>query len=255
MSTLPNVLCLSTSKALQGFHRPLLRYLAQHTPIEQWEFSQSQDEPSSLDVASILLHDYLKAKAQPVHLIGHGINGLLGILYARQYPERVRSLTLLSVGVYPAIDWQAQYYFNRNFLGCSRQTLLAQMVTSLFGPKDRYWLAGMVDILAKDLDCGLSPHSLISQMHLPPGSVPVPLLVCGSKDDAIVDVNALREWQTYFKESDRLWICPSGRYFFHYFHPQAVGEQIHSFWESVPYPSPTLVAPEKRVIQTSDTSF
>lgn len=240
MSTLPNVLCLSTSKALRGFDRPLLRYLARHTPIEQWEFSQSQDEPSSLDVALVLLHDYLKPKAQSVHLIGHGINGLLGILYARQHPERVRSLTLLSVGVYPAIDWQAQYYFNRTFLGCSRQTLLAQMVTSLFGHKDRYWLAGMVDILEKDLDFGLSPHSLIEQMHLSPGSVPVPLLACGSEDDAIVDVNALREWQTYFKQGDRLWICPSGRYFFHYFHPQTVGEQILSFWESIPYPTPTL---------------
>jgi pimeloyl-ACP methyl ester carboxylesterase len=240
MSSLSKVLCLSASEALRGFDRPLLRYLAQHTPIEQWEFSQSQDESSSLDVALVLLHDYLKPQPQPVHLIGHGINGLLGVLYARQYPERVRSLTLLSVGVYPAMDWQAQYYFNRNFLGCSRQTLLAQMATSLFGSQDRYWLAGMVDILEKDLNFSLSPHSLIAQMHLAPGSVPVPLLVCGSEDDAIVDVNALREWQNYFKESDRTWICPSGRYFFHYFHPQVVGEQILSFWESIPYPSPTL---------------
>jgi len=34
----------------------------------------------------------------------------LGWLYTRHYRQRVRSLTLLGVGVYPGIDWQAHYY-------------------------------------------------------------------------------------------------------------------------------------------------
>jgi pimeloyl-ACP methyl ester carboxylesterase len=241
MSQLSNdVLCLSTSEALRCFDRPLLRYLAAHTTVSQWEYTQDEDEPSSLDMAIVLLHDYLKPRSQPVHLIGHGTNGLLGIMYARQYPERVRSLTLLSVGAYPAIDWKVQYYFNRVFLGCARRVLLTQIAINLFGHKERYWLAGIVDILEKDLNFSISPHSLFDRAHLSPAQVPVPLMICGSKDDAIVDINALREWQSYFKDGDRLYECPEGRHFFHYFHPQDVGTQILSFWQSLPYPSATL---------------
>ncbi len=240
MSHLPDVLCLSTSEALRCFDRPLLRSLAPHASVSQWEYSQNEDEPSSLDTALVLLHDYLKPRSQPVHLIGHGTNGLLGIMYARQYPERVRSLTLLSVGVYPMIDWKVQYYFNRSFLGCGRQALLAQMAINMFGHRERYWLSGIVDILEKDLNFSISPHSLFDQAHLSPAQVSVPLMICGSKDDAIVDINSMREWQSYFKEGDRLYECPEGRHFFHYFYPQDVGEQILSFWQSLPYPSPTL---------------
>jgi|GEM_PF-2838428 len=72
--------------------------------------------PTSLDAALVLLHDYLKEGDRPLHLLGHSTGGLLGLLYAHRYPERVRSLTLLSVGVHPAIDWQAHYYIQRQML-------------------------------------------------------------------------------------------------------------------------------------------
>jgi len=41
----------------------------------------NQDKASLLDVAVLLLHDYLKSNDQPVHLIGHSTGGLLGLLY------------------------------------------------------------------------------------------------------------------------------------------------------------------------------
>lgn len=72
MSNLTEVLCLSASPHLQVFDRPLLESLAQHTPIAQWHYQQTPDEPCSLDIALVLLHDYLQHRHQPIHLIGHG---------------------------------------------------------------------------------------------------------------------------------------------------------------------------------------
>jgi hypothetical protein len=41
----------------------------------------------------------------------------------------------------------------------------------------------------------------------------------------------LHDWLNWLKPEDKLWECPEGYHFFHYFYPQQVGEQILSFWE------------------------
>ena len=235
MSKLPDVLWLNTSPSLQCFNQPLLRYLAGQVTIGQWEYCQSQDEASSLYLAVLLLHDYLKSCNQPMHLIGHSTGGLLGLLYARQYPERVKSLTLLAVGIDVALDWQAHYYahLHHQILPYSRQGVLTNMVYNLFGYQDQHMLKNLVRILEQDLDCSLSPHSVLQRLTVSPGRVPVPLMVCGSKDDIIVEPDVLQGWRTCLKEGDRLWSCLEGRHFFHFFHPQQVGRMILKFWKSL----------------------
>jgi pimeloyl-ACP methyl ester carboxylesterase len=231
---MPDALWLNVSPALQGFDRLLLNHLSQQTTIAQWEYTQSPDEPTSLDVALVLLHDYLKHHNRPIHLLGHSTGGLLGLLYARQHPERVRSLTLLSVGVNPAVDWQAQYYAQRRLLPCSQQTILRQMVYGLLGCPPKDTTEQLIQILEQDLYQSLSPHNLVRSMSLFPISVEVPLLVCGSVDDVVIDPNQLRGWQQHLHhEASRFWVCPGGRYFFHYFYPQQVSEQITQFWNTV----------------------
>lgn len=234
MSQLPDALWLNVSPALQGFDRPLVKHLSQHTSMAQWEYSQTPDEPTSLETALVLLHDYLKHHDCPIHLLGHSTGGLLALLYASQYPERVRSLTLLSVGVHPAVDWQAHYYVRRRVLPCGQQKLLRQIVYDLFGCPPKNTTDAVVRLLEQDLYQSLSPHHLFRQVNLLPISVSVPLLVCGSVDDVVIDPNQLRGWQQYFNKSiSRLWVCPGGRYFFHYFYPQSVSQQIVSFWDSI----------------------
>jgi pimeloyl-ACP methyl ester carboxylesterase len=83
----PRYLWLNTSPSLRCFEQPLLCYLSKRVSIARWEYLQTQDEASSLDIAIALLHDYLKNIPDTVHLIGHSTSGLLGLLYARQYPE------------------------------------------------------------------------------------------------------------------------------------------------------------------------
>ncbi|NEP00434.1 MAG: alpha/beta hydrolase [Symploca sp. SIO2E9] len=233
MSKHPDVLWLNTNRSFQCFAQRLLNQLSKQVSIGTWEYSQNQDEPCSLDVALILLHDYLKCRQQPIDLIGHSTGGLLGLLYARQHPERVRSLTLLAVGVHPAVDWQAHYYSRLEFLRCTRQIVLAQMVYNFFGDQEKSNFKRLVKILERDLLSSPSAHSLWHRDSIPSGGVCAPLMVCGSKNDFIVDTNALQQWRTYFKDTDCLWQCPTGGHFFHHFQSQLVAEQIFKFWHVI----------------------
>jgi pimeloyl-ACP methyl ester carboxylesterase len=230
MSPQPDVLWINASPSFQRFDRFLIRYLSHQISIAQWEYLQNPDEPSSLDIALVLLHDYLKSCQQPIHLIGHSTGGLLGLLYARQHPERVKSLTLLAVGVHPAIDWQAHYYAMYQLLPCSRRMILAKMVENLFGFQQKDSTHALIRLLEQDLNSSPSPHSLYRQVSIPSGGVSVPLMVCGSRDDLIVDPTALQGWKAWMKEGDLIWECPGGHHFFHYYHPQLVGRQILQFW-------------------------
>ncbi|WP_035990589.1 alpha/beta fold hydrolase [Leptolyngbya sp. KIOST-1] len=227
--TLPDAVWLNVSPSFERFDHKLLGSLARYVEVAHWAYRQTPEEPSSLAIAVTLLHDYLKNHDRPVHLLGHGTGGLVGLLYARQNPHRVKSLTLLAVGVNPMVDWQAHYYAQLERLPCSRRQVLTQMVYSLFGYQARPLVPGWVNLLEQDLLHSVSPHSLLKRVSLCPGSVAVPLLVCGGEDDFVVDPTQLRGWQPWLKAGDRIALCP-GRHFFHADYAHPVVSQILSFW-------------------------
>ena len=242
--TVPDVLWLSVSPNLRGFDQPLLRVLSQRTIVAEWQYRQTLDEACSLRIALDLLHEYLSNESSPIHLIGHSTGGLLGLMYARKYPEKIRSLSLLSVGIHPAVDWQAHYYTQREMMPCSREILLAQMVYTLFGKQSKVMTEVFAKILDQALATSLSPHSLWQRVSIPPMAAPVPLIVCGGANDAIAGLNQFNEWWNWLKEGDRLWQCPNGYHFFHYFQPQQVGQQLLDFWQSIGSSSPALLQAE-----------
>ena len=225
-----DALWLTVSPSLKRLDQRLLCELSQYVSIAQWEYSQTLDEPCCLDTATTLLHDYLKQCDRPVHLLGHSVSGLVGLLYARQYPKRVKSLTLLSVGAYPAVNWQAHYYVLRELISCSRQIILGQMVRLLFGQQPRPMTQKLLYLLEQDLDSGFSLHSLVHRTCLPPGGVDVPLMLCSSASDLIIAPHSQEQWLPYCKPTDRFWECPEGAHFFHYFYPQQVSQAILEFW-------------------------
>jgi pimeloyl-ACP methyl ester carboxylesterase len=255
MTQRPDVLWLSGSPSLQCFDRPLLSILASQANVMQWQYCQGPDEGSSLSNAVQLLHDYLEQANQPIHLIGHGISGVMGLLYARLYPDRVRSLTLLSVAEQPAMTWQTHYYVQRHLMSCSRQQVLAFMVRNLFGAELPYDIKALVRALDRDLAEAPCLHSLFQVVDLPKGGILAPLMVCGSQTDTVVHPPALLEWRHWLKPTDRLWECPTGRHFFHYAHPYQVAEQVLKFWQSEMFAADISVLrePETETVSASHT--
>ncbi len=204
MSLSLDALWINVSPSLRRFDRPLLKILSEQFVVAEWQYCQTADEPMSLEIALVLLHDYVKKCDRPFHLLGHGTGGLLALLYARRHPERVRSLTLLSVGAYPAVDWHTYYYDQLNLLPCPRQAILAQVAYKLLGYHARPIMREFMGIMDKDLSSSLSPHTLYRRVNIFPGRVSVPLLVCGSQDDVVINSSLLQGWQPWLKEGDRL---------------------------------------------------
>ena len=226
---------INANPSFKCFDSRIIRYLSKQVPIAYWEYHQESDEASSLDIASTLLHDYLKSKSQPVDLIGHGTGGLVGLLYARKHPHRVKSLTLLGVGSAPSIDWQAHYYQMRKLLPCSQNIVLTKMIQMMFGYQNAAHIADLVKILQRDLYTAPTQHSLYQLERTESRGVAMPLMVCGSENDGIVDRVALDGWSDYLKSNDILWRNSQGHHFFHYFFPEYTGRKIIKFWQQIDY--------------------
>ncbi len=228
----PEVLWINANPSFQWLHRGLISSLASHHAIACWEYSQSLDVSASLEDALVLLHDYIRRLERPIHLLGHGTGGLVGLLYAQQYPASVRSLGLLSVGANPVVDWQAHYYALLELLPCDREQILSQMVRLVFGIQPwrstKYWIA----MLERDLLSSPSPHSLLRRVSISPCGAEVPLFICGGEDDGVIDLTQLRAWKPWLKPGDCLWKCPAGNHFFHVDCEGVIADQILDFWNS-----------------------
>lgn len=235
MPPTPNLLWLNLSPSLRCLNRPLLQALLRRGSLAQWDYHQTLDEPASLEVALELLDDYLQSVEQPIHLAGHGLSGVLGLLYAQWQPQRVRSLTLLGVSPRLTMTWHAHYYASRRLLDCDRTLVLSMMVAHLFGESMRAIAPELSRRLQADLETSPCPHSLLWDGNIPMATVPVPLLVCGSQDDVIVGPEDLTQWQPWMhpQRGDFICSCEQGRHFFHYFQPQWVSRVMVRFWRQV----------------------
>ncbi|MBD2253867.1 alpha/beta fold hydrolase [Nostoc parmelioides] len=231
MSNDIDIVWVSSSHVLQRFDKPLLQYLSQSVTVAQWEYIADQDEGSSIDEAVESLDEYLSQCSDPVNLAGHGAGGAIALTYARRYPEKVRSLILLAVAPQPANTWHAHYYLQRQLFTISREQILAISVRNLFGEQPHNTTKKLMAVLVRDLEQFPLSHSLFKLVHLPPGGVDIPMMVCGSKNDPVVNLSALQDWLNWSKPEDHLWECPKGYHFFHYFYPQTVGAQMLSFWQ------------------------
>lgn len=226
-------LWLSVSPYLKRFDHRLMEQLTQQVPLRCWEYQQSADEPCCLETAITLLHDYLKSQPQPVHLLGHGMSGVVGMAYASRFPHRVKSLTLLSVAASPAHTWHAHYYAMRDLLPCGRSMVLAQMARLMFGPQRPARAKALVGMLTRDLDTSLALHSLVHRSTLANGRLSPPLLVASGSYDILIDPQTQQDWLTWIKPEDRLWVCAGGRHFFHYEYPQTTAHEVLRFWKQV----------------------
>jgi predicted alpha/beta hydrolase family esterase len=236
-------LWIGTNPSLHCFHGRLQSLLNQEFPLKQWEYSQTPDEPGSLDVALELLHDYVMTSSAPCHLIGHGQGGVLALSYAHRYPERVASVVLLSVAAQPVITWQSYYYEHLAYLNCDRHQVLKIVASRISQiPCPRY-ICHLADRLDRDLLEAPSSHSLLRHdTPLKQGVLGVPLLVYGASDDPVMAGSIFTDWSHGLKLGDRLHLAPQGGHFFHYQYAESVGQKIGDFWRQLPeYPLPCLI--------------
>lgn len=233
MSQRLSILWLTISPNLKKFDHRLLSNLSKRVAVARWEYVQTSDEPCCLETVISLLHGYLQGcdSRKRIHLVGHGLSGIIGWLYAQRYPQHVRSLTLLSVGGNPAVNWHAHYYALRQLLPCSREIVLAQMVRMLFGRRSCDITHALMYQLAQDLDTGLALHSLVNRQTIKAAQIEPPLLVCQGEHDAIVASSA--GWQSLLKPSDYIWTCPKGHHFFHFDQPGLVETTLLNYWQQI----------------------
>jgi pimeloyl-ACP methyl ester carboxylesterase len=230
---MPKVLWVSASPSLKYFHRRLLNSLSKVVEIEFWEYYQTLDEGSSIDGAINLLQEYLSHSDAPLHLIGHGIGGVIALGYARKYPTKIASLTLLSVAVQPAIDWHSYYYDRLQSFQYDRNYLLRSIAIDLFPGICSTHIQDLAERLERDLVEAPSDRSLFRLNILPECGVEMPLMICGSQDDPVITSPAFYGWSSYFKSSDQIWCIPTGSHFFHHLHSELVSYQIQQFWQKL----------------------
>lgn len=239
MTQATTALWLTVSPHLKKIDQRLLSQLARYGAIRRWEYHQTSDEPCCLETPVNLLHDYIRrcdSDDNPntqLHLLGHGLSGVIGLIYARRFPHRVKSLTLLSVGPSPATNWHSQYYSLRQMLPCSRDIILAQTVRLLFGRQGQSTTRALMKVLERDLDTGLALHSLAGYTEIASGGITPSLFICLGGQDGVIDSLMQDRWQPFLKPGDRLWSCPQGNHFFHFDDPKQVASQIRDYWQSV----------------------
>ena len=231
---MPKFVWVSASPSLKYFHRRLLNSLSKVVEIEFWEYYQTLDEGSSTVSGISLLREYLATSDAPVHLLGHGIGGVIALGYARLYPAQIGSLTLLSVAVQPAIDWHSYYYDRLRSLSSSRECILRSIASHLAPSTCANRVRDLVDRLERDLVEAPSNHSLFRLDILAEGGVKMPMMICGSQDDPIVTTPTLCGWNSYFKSGDKIWQSTTGGHFFHHFHAELVSDRIQQFWQQLP---------------------
>lgn len=241
MSISCDAVWVSGSPYLRCLSMPLIKKLLRHTNISGWEYIQSMDEPACMDTAVKFLHRYLKSKELPIHLVGHGVGGTIALIFARQYPQFVKSLILLSVGVQPANSWHVNYYQQRQIYTLSRSEALFNTIQNLFREElichprklglKKLSPEKLINNFNKDLENLPLMHSLFNIDKLPLGGVSMPLMICGGQVDPILSYLELYKWKEWLKPEDTLWKCPQGSHFFHYFYPDLVSKEISNFWK------------------------
>ncbi len=227
-------LWIGTNPSLQCFHRRILGVLDQEFPLKYWAYSQTPDEPGSLEVALGLLHDFVETSEQPVNLIGHGLGGTLALSYARRHPGRVASVVLISVAIQSSITWQTYYYQQLATIHCRRSTILQLVASRISKISCPRYVQHLADRLDRDLLEAPSETSLWQQdAPLAQGSIPQPLLVCGAVDDPVLSGHTFSDWSHHLKPGDQIWHQPEGGHFFHHQHADQVGMKVRDFWRQL----------------------
>ena len=178
------------------------------------------------------LKETLDESESPPDVVAHGLSGTIAALFAQQFPQLFRSLTLISVDSISSKQWSSDYFAMRRKLPCSRSLILSHIVPLLFDNclEDPDLLLSA--FFAKCLDSNYILGSVASHAVLPNLSlIDTPLLIINGDHDFVVGQNSKLRWKPYLKPGDRFCSVPGGHHFSHFSRPSFFGSLINPFWE------------------------
>lgn len=217
-----------------GVHRRFTEVLRQGYPLREWILDDRSGLCGDLESVFAQLQADLGPGGDSIHLIGHGMGGILAWRVARRLPGRVRSVTMLGVGPIPAINWQTYWMMMRHRSLCSGGQVMAHLVRLLVGPQRLPQARDWMRLLEQELATSLPPIAFLHSTPLAQDHpLSMPVLIGGGAEDLLVSSAQMGRWRAYLKPQDRAWICPGGPHFFHITAPQRVSDQVVRFWQRI----------------------
>ena len=231
----PEVLWVDLQPTLYCLNKRVSQRLSRDIGVKRWSFQLDPDEFCMESTVHSMLKTTLESMAEPIHLIGHGLSGIISCEFAHNHPELVESVTLLSVDTLSINQWSSHYLGMRRQLACSREQILKHLSTLLFEVKSSQVKAAFPRLLQACLDNELIQGSIVNLDH--PGSLSspqVPTLVINGHDDFVVDRMAQQRWEEQLKPGDCYHSLQGGRHFFQFSHAELTATLIRSFLDMVP---------------------
>ena len=229
------ILWIDLQPSLYCLFKRAAQTLGQHFKVKRWSFEHDLDESCDIDIVHGLLRQTIDNSSGPIHLVGHGISGTIGYLYAQKHPKDISSVSVLSVDTHSANQWTSHYQSMRSQLPCSRFHILSHLSRLLVNSQTEQVGRVMIKLLAKCLDNDFVYGSIVkSQTITNIKKAEVPVLVINGEKDFVVDEQSHERWKNYLKSGDCYQKVADGRHFFPFTQWSQTAKMIESFVKMLP---------------------
>ena len=229
------ILWIDLQPSLYCLFKRTAQTLDQHFEVKRWSFEHDLDESCDVDIVHSLLRQTIEDSSTQVHLIGHGISGTIAYLYAQKYPERILSVSVLSVDTHSTNQWTSHYQSMRSQLPCSRYHILSHLSSLLVDSSSEQIGNIVMRLLARCLDNDFVYGSIIKSQKIENiNKANVPILVINGEKDFVVDKQSHDRWKNILKPGDCYQQISDGRHFFPFTEWRKTSKMIESFIKMVP---------------------
>ncbi len=181
--------------------RPDLRGFGQSTPAPGYYFT-----PENL--ADDLAHLLDTLGVEKVHVIGAKIGGSVSLQFAASYPERTRSLTVISgpvrssnTGGSADLHTFGPMMRNKGIRGWAAETMRARLGNEASEEQIAWW----TDYMGRtDQETCISIHEMVDRLDISAAlpTIKAPTLIMTTQGSALASVDVVREWQQLIPDSE-----------------------------------------------------
>ena len=229
------ILWIDLQPSLYCLFKRTAQNLDHHFEVKRWSFEHDLDESCDVDIVHSLLRQTIESSSTQVHLVGHGISGTIAHLYAQKNPERISSVSMLSVDTHSTNQWTNHYHSMRSQLPCSRFHILSHLSSLLVDRSSEQIRNIVTRLLARCLDNDFVYGSIIKSQKIENiNKANVPILVINGEKDFVVDKQSHDRWKNILKPGDCYQQISDGRHFFPFTEWRKTSKMIESFIKMVP---------------------